>query len=225
METAVQLAGTPAYMAPEMLGKGRGTVGAGLSAQTDVFQLGAVLYELLAGRPPYWGPVDAGLLDRVDRVAVAALGEEAHPWLRAISERAMQREPGDRYESVGALRRVLQHVLEHRGADRLAVAAARQLEVMRAALASEGGAQGAELYGAFGQVRLGFQQALEVWPHHEAAAAGLVEAAGLMAEHELAAGDPEAAARVLAELGEGRAPEGLPARVELARQHKARLAA
>jgi serine/threonine-protein kinase len=46
---ATQLAGTPAYMAPEMLG----TPGARLSAKTDVYLLGAMLFEVLVGRAPH----------------------------------------------------------------------------------------------------------------------------------------------------------------------------
>ena len=46
-----QIAGTPAYMAPEMLGGD----GAEISPRTDVYLLGAVLYEILAGRAPHTG--------------------------------------------------------------------------------------------------------------------------------------------------------------------------
>lgn len=226
VSSATRLTGTPAYMAPEMLGERRpqdlvDSGQGGLGVHTDVFQLGAVLYELLCGQPPYWGPVDTALFGRIGAVDLPELTESAHPWLAAISARAMQRRAADRYASVGELRAVVQHVLEHRGADRLARAAGEGLDRMRAALRREQ-SDTAEVYAAWGQVRLGFQQALEIWPHHAAAQEGLVEAAGLLAEHQLRAGDPEAAARILAELGEHEAPEGLPARVELARQQRQR---
>lgn len=47
-QTAKSFCGSPAYLAPEMLG----TKGVGKAA--DVYQLGAVLYEFLVGLPPYY---------------------------------------------------------------------------------------------------------------------------------------------------------------------------
>src|SRR5690606_8689637 len=49
---ATELAGTPSYMAPEMLGR---EAGPPLSERTDVYLAGAVLYELITGRPPHVG--------------------------------------------------------------------------------------------------------------------------------------------------------------------------
>ncbi len=91
--------GTPAYMAPE---QARGETG-GLDARTDVYALGAILYYLLAGRPPFDPVPPAEVLRRV-------LDETPRPLrqidpgiprpLAAICERAMARGLTDRYPTV-----------------------------------------------------------------------------------------------------------------------------
>ncbi|HLU49460.1 MAG TPA: serine/threonine-protein kinase, partial [Planctomycetota bacterium] len=51
VDEASEIAGTPAYMAPEMLGGS----GRRLSERTDVYLLGGILYEILTGEPPHNG--------------------------------------------------------------------------------------------------------------------------------------------------------------------------
>ncbi|HEX7703689.1 MAG TPA: serine/threonine-protein kinase, partial [Kofleriaceae bacterium] len=89
--------GTPCFMAPE---QARGDE---LDERADVFALGSILYNVLAGQPPYWdGKRDTAqqLIEAVlarPPTPVATHAPEAPADLCAVVERAMQREPGDRY--------------------------------------------------------------------------------------------------------------------------------
>jgi tRNA A-37 threonylcarbamoyl transferase component Bud32 len=88
--------GTPAYMAPE---QGRGEWRQ-LSPQTDIFALGAVLYELLAGKAPFLGKNSAEALARsqscdFDRAALRTA--RAPRALERICLKAMASAPNDRY--------------------------------------------------------------------------------------------------------------------------------
>ncbi|TNE88895.1 MAG: protein kinase [Deltaproteobacteria bacterium] len=84
------VAGTPAYMAPE---QARGALDE-LGPHTDVYALGALLYELLAGRPPYQGPTGRAVLTQVRR---GAPPPPSKPWplpedLVALCSRCMSRD-------------------------------------------------------------------------------------------------------------------------------------
>jgi eukaryotic-like serine/threonine-protein kinase len=109
--------GTPAYMAPEQaLGK-RDQI----DERTDVYGLGAVLYELLTGKPPLKqrASVVPTLTDLANsRVAPPtgnALWDELPPGLCQIAMRALEAEPAERYPSVAAMRRDIEQFLEGGG--------------------------------------------------------------------------------------------------------------
>jgi len=106
---------TPAYAAPEQFG------GEGQGVHTDVYALGAVLYELLAGSPPFdlEGRTAAEAAEIVARQApekpsaVTRRAERGAAWadLDVLCLTALQKEPARRYRSVESLIRDVDHYL------------------------------------------------------------------------------------------------------------------
>lgn len=92
--------GTPAYMAPE---QARGET---VDERADVYALGAMLYHLLAGNPPYTGNTAREVVDRVLSGPPAPLegeGSAIPSDLRTIVAKAMARDPAARYPSAKEL--------------------------------------------------------------------------------------------------------------------------
>jgi serine/threonine protein kinase/tetratricopeptide (TPR) repeat protein len=90
------LVGTPSFMAPEVAS------GQPATKLSDVYGLGAILFEILAGRPPYGGGSVKEVLKRVttaDPPSAQAANPSAPAALGAISRKAMARNPVDRYAS------------------------------------------------------------------------------------------------------------------------------
>lgn len=88
--------GTPGYMSPEQV---RGAV-AEIDERSDVFSLGVVLYEVLAGRTPFEGSDASEVMSRVREGKLRPLREvcpEAPADLAAVAERALKHDPVDRY--------------------------------------------------------------------------------------------------------------------------------
>ncbi len=108
--------GTPAYMAPE---QARGEV-ARVGPRADVYGMGAILYELLAARRPYASTGERAAHDLLDRVRsgppapIREVAPLAPPELTAICDRAMAREPDDRYPDMRSLADDLRAYLEGR---------------------------------------------------------------------------------------------------------------
>jgi eukaryotic-like serine/threonine-protein kinase len=102
--------GTPAYMAPEQA-DGQ-AAGAGPAA--DVYGLGAILYEVLTGRPPYQGDDTADVLRQVRAAGPPpprSVRPDAPLALEAVCLKAMARRPEGRYASAAEVAREVQHWL------------------------------------------------------------------------------------------------------------------
>jgi eukaryotic-like serine/threonine-protein kinase len=93
--------GTPEYMSPEQAEPdGR------LDARSDVYSLGCVLYEMLAGEPPYRANSRRDVLAKHASAAipdVSILRSTVTPAMRRVITRALQKSPADRFATCGEL--------------------------------------------------------------------------------------------------------------------------
>jgi serine/threonine-protein kinase len=97
--------GTPDYMAPEQVKGKRG------DERTDIYSLGAILYEMVTGASPFEGTNPYAIMNARlsgDPVAPRKINPEISPQVEEIILHAMERNPYDRYPSAAAMKAELE---------------------------------------------------------------------------------------------------------------------
>ena len=110
-----QVMGTPDYISPEQVKGKRG------DGRSDIYALGAMLYEMLAGKPPFTGPNPFAIMnDRLlnNPVPPRELNPEISPPLQEVIYRALEREPQNRYATANEFAWDLEHLDQVGVADR-----------------------------------------------------------------------------------------------------------
>jgi len=172
--------GTPAYMAPE---QASGRV-EHMDARTDIYGLGAILFEILSGQPPHRVQKDADPASsstRVDgpppqspivamlhRIAtgetprVQSIDKTIPDELDTICATAMAKHRDERYQTAKDLKAALLEFQVHEDSIELASRATRDMKE----------AIGSQKYEDFSRARFGFEQAVELWSDNDNAHTG-----------------------------------------------------
>jgi serine/threonine protein kinase len=181
---AGQKLGTPAYMAPE---QASGRV-EHMDERTDIYGLGAILFEILSGQPPHRAQKNAdsapsgtgndeplpqasitAMLHRIatsETPRVHSIDQSIPEELDAVCAMAMAKHRDDRYQTAKELKAALLEFQVHEESIQLASRADDDLAAAR---------QSGD-YDDFSRARFGFETALEQWPENASAAGGLKEA-------------------------------------------------
>jgi len=150
--------GTPAYMAPEMATGSVEQIG----PRSDVYLLGAILYEIVTGKRPHTGKDMMEVLYNIATNVIQVTDKKGE--LVDIALKAMRTKPEERYASTLELQTAIKSCMKHFES----IAITEKAEEKRERAGESGS------YEDFAQALFGYQQALDLWRENRAAEKGAV---------------------------------------------------
>ena len=178
---ADSLGGTPAYMSPEMA---KGPIEA-INKTSDVYLLGAILYEIIGGQPPHSGRDVMQCLMAASQNHIDAIRYDGE--LKTIALKAMSTQQEDRYQTVKEFQEAVRVYQSH--SESLVLTAHANQNLQKARQSKD--------YQLFARALYGFQESLTLWDENHRARMLLTEAQRDYATAALDKGDLDLAASLL----------------------------
>ena len=169
------LGGTPAFMAPEMA---TGPI-ENIDARSDVYLLGATLFQIITGTPPHQAKNVTACIRAVAANSICEVRPEHRGELMNIALKAMATDPNDRFSDVPSFQTAIREYRSHAESITLA---SRAAEDMRRG-------QQHHDYNFFSRATYGFEEAIALWEGNQAAQQGLAETKVAHAESAYENGD------------------------------------
>lgn len=156
VSAAFNIAGTPAYMAPELAFGPMEAIG----RHSDVYLLGAILYECITGKPPHAGKNARDCLKAAARNKIVPTEKRGE--LVEIALKAMATTPADRHASVQAFQDAIRSYQAH------------SESIALCERAEDGLTQGAQTsdYQDYARALFAFEEAVQLWPGNDHAKTG-----------------------------------------------------
>lgn len=178
---AESLGGTPAYMSPEMA---QGPIEK-IDHRSDVYLLGAILFEVISGKPPHVGKNVMDCLMAASKNIIVPTDYEGE--LLGIAKRALETKPESRFQSVKEFQHAVNVYLAHAESITLAANADRHLEEAREK----------NDYELYSRALYGYEEAIALWDGNEHARKELTHSRIEYSKSALVKGDFDLAATLL----------------------------
>jgi len=172
-------AGTPSYASPEMLDRD-----AILDERTDIYLLGATLYQVVTGDAPHPGSTVSEVFDHVLSSPTPESIQHVPIPLAEICIKAMAAEPGDRFQSIKEMLDAIRHFMNHGDTAELFAQSAETMLALKTLVASQ--RVDPDQVDTLGQrCRYDLERVHQAWPENEDVSRMLAECLLLLCDHAI----------------------------------------